>query len=149
MIPNKIKDQFKDWDVLVVDDEPDSLEVARRWLKLAGANVVTADNGQKGLDAAIEYIPRFILADLTMPVMDGWELLYELKRNPRTERIPVIALTAHALSGIREQTIRAGFVDHIPKPLSPHKFIEHVVGIVRQVPELAELLPVSEYPGSF
>lgn len=147
--PNKIKDQFKNWNVLVVDDEPDSLEVASRWLKLAGANVITASNGQKGLEAAIEYVPKFVLADLTMPVMDGWELLYELKHNPSTDHIPVIALTAHALSGIKTQTLQAGFVDHIAKPLNPHKFVEQVVGIISQVPELAELLPISEYPGGF
>ena len=149
MTPNKIKDQFKNWNVLVVDDEPDSLEVASRWLRLAGANVITASNGQKGLEAANEYIPKFILADLTMPVMDGWEMLYELKHNTMTKHIPVIALTAHALAGIKAQTLQAGFVDHIAKPLNPHKFVEQVVGIVSQVPELAELLPISEYPGGF
>lgn len=145
MAPNKIKDQFKGWVVLVVDDEPDSLEVASRWLKLAGATVLTANNGRDGLAVATEHLPRFILADLTMPVMDGWEMLYEVKQNPLTEHIPVIALTAHALSGIKAQTLQAGFVDHIAKPLNPHKFIEQVIGIVSQVSELAVLLPASEY----
>ena len=145
MAPNKIKDQFKEWVVLVVDDEPDSLEVASRWLKLAGATVITANNGQDGLAMATQHLPRFILADLTMPVMDGWEMLYEIKQNPLTEHIPVIALTAHALSGIKAQTLQAGFVDHIAKPLNPHKFIEQVIGIVSQVSELAVLLPASEY----
>jgi CheY-like chemotaxis protein len=149
MTPKKIKDQFKNWNVLVVDDEPDSLEVASRWLKLAGANVITANNGQRGYEAAVEYVPKFILADLTMPVMDGWEMLYEIKHNSDTEHIPVIALTAHALSGIKAQTLQAGFVDHISKPLNPHKFVEQVVGIISQIPELADLLPISEYPGGF
>ena len=136
----KIKDRFKDWVVLVVDDEPDSLEVASRWLKLAGAQVVTASNGRDGVSAALEHNPRFILADLTMPVMDGWEMLYEIKQNAQTQSTPVIALTAHALSGIKMQTRQAGFVDHIAKPLDPHKFIEQVIGIIEDVPELADIL---------
>ena len=136
----KIKDKFKDWVVLVVDDEPDSLEVASRWLKLAGAQVVTASNGRDGVSAALEHHPRFILADLTMPVMDGWEMLYEIRQNAQTQNTPVIALTAHALSGIKMQTKQAGFVDHIAKPLDPHKFIEQVIGIIEDVPELAAIL---------
>lgn len=136
----KIKDRFKDWVVLVVDDEPDSLEVASRWLKLAGAQVVAASNGRDGVSAALEYNPRFILADLTMPVMDGWEMLYEIRQNAQTQNTPVIALTAHALSGIKMQTKQAGFVDHIAKPLDPHKFIEQVIGIIEDVPELAVML---------
>lgn len=139
----KIKDKFKDWVVLVVDDEPDSLEVASRWLKLAGAQVVTASNGRDGVSAAHKHNPRFILADLTMPVMDGWEMLYEIRQDALTKDIPVIALTAHALSGIKMQTRQAGFVDHIAKPLDPNKFIEQVIGIIEDVPTLAGLLPIS------
>jgi CheY-like chemotaxis protein len=136
MIINK----FKGWDVLVVDDEPDSLEVARRWLMLAGANVLTATNGKDGLAAAREKKPRFILADLTMPVMDGWEMQFELKRDPSTAHIPVIALTAHAMQGVKERALTAGFVDHIPKPLQAQKFIFQVYQIVASMPQLASLI---------
>ena len=75
-----------------------------------------------------------------MPVMDGWEMLYEIRQNAQTQNTPVIALTAHALSGIKMQTKQAGFVDHIAKPLDPHKFIEQVIGIIEDVPELAAIL---------
>ena len=133
-----IKNQFKGWNILVVDDEPDSLEVASRWLKIAGANVLTAENGRDGLEIAKAERPHFIIADLTMPVMDGWELLHELRQDPETAHIPVIALTAHAMQSVKQRAIQVGFVSHIPKPLSPIKFVDQVADIVREVPELAK-----------
>src|SRR5687767_11588072 len=94
MASELIKNKLKGWTVLVVDDEPDSLFVAARWLKLAGATVLSAENGKDGLELARLMQPRFILTDLTMPVMDGWEFQYELRGDPSTKSIPVIALTA-------------------------------------------------------
>jgi CheY-like chemotaxis protein len=135
------KDSLRDWDILVVEDEPDSLEVATRWLKLAGATVLTADNGKKGLEAARQHHPRLILADLTMPVMDGWELLYELKQQIETAGIPVIALTAHAMPTTKVRTLEAGFVAHISKPINPQKFVSQILSIINSVPELAAQLP--------
>jgi CheY-like chemotaxis protein len=135
-----IKNRLAGWEVLVVDDEPDSLEVAARWLKLAGASVLRAENGQEGLELALSRFPQLIIADLTMPVMDGWELQYELRHNPATAHVPVIALTAHAMSSTRERVLAAGFVDHISKPLNPTKFIDQVLNIITKVPELADLL---------
>jgi CheY-like chemotaxis protein len=140
MASELIKNKLSGWTVLVVDDEPDSLFVAARWLKLAGATVITAENGKEALALARSIQPRFILSDLTMPVMDGWEFQYELRQAPSTSSIPVIALTAHAMSGIREQVLTAGFFDHIPKPLSPTKFLEQVLGIIERIPQLKALL---------
>ena len=132
-----IKDQLKGWIVLIVEDEPDSLEVAMRWLKLAGADVYTAENGREALKICNEVKPHLIISDLTMPVMDGWELLYELRQSPDTANLPVIALTAHALSTVRDRALEAGFIAHIPKPLSPTKFIDQIISIIKDVPELA------------
>lgn len=137
MFPGNIKNVFLGWDVLVVDDEPDSLEVATRWLKISGATVYTAINGRAGLARAREVKPRFILADLTMPEMDGWELLYEIKQDLDLQNTPVIALTAHAMHSTKERAAQAGFVAHISKPLDPLNFVSQVVSIVEGVPELA------------
>src|SRR5690349_11576246 len=111
------------WRVLVVDDEQDSLEVARMMLELAGATVLTAINGQEGLAMVDKTRPHFILSDLSMPVMDGWHMMRELSLDRRTNEIPVIALTAHAMSGDRERAMQAGFANYISKPLDPDKFI--------------------------
>src|SRR5947208_14725892 len=95
------RDTLKDWDILVVEDEIDSLEVAERILKFYGAKVHSATNGQQGLDMLITQSlhPRFIICDLSMPVMSGWEFVDQLKRNRATLDIPIIALTAHAMIG--------------------------------------------------
>lgn len=128
------------WEVLVVDDEPDSLEIAKRLMKMAGATVHTANNGKEALDSIHEYRPQLVLTDLSMPVMDGWGLLHELKQDRRTLEIPVIALTAHTMPGDRDRAIVAGFHNHIPKPLDPTKFIQQLVNIVTDIPELKQQL---------
>src|SRR5262245_13223240 len=94
---------------LVVDDEPDNVGVVLRLLNLMGAGVVTAENGQEGLEKAHLHHPHVIFADLSMPVMTGWQMLYEVKHDADLEKIPVIALTAHAMSGDRERVLSAGF----------------------------------------
>ena len=130
------------WDVLVVDDEADSLEVASRILRFYGANLYTATNGLEGLDLiqnkAIR--PKFILSDLSMPQMDGWGMLYELKKDRTTLDIPVFALTAHAMVGDRERAITAGFHNYLTKPLTPATFMSDLLKLLEGVPELAAAL---------
>lgn len=135
-MPSLVKDQLREFVVLVVEDEPDSLEVATRWLRLAGATVLLACNGRQGLEIATQHRPDFILADLSMPVMDGWEMQSELRNNPDTAAIPVIALTAHAMQSVKDQVMEAGFVAHISKPLDPNKFIGQVLEIAKDAPGL-------------
>lgn len=128
------------WHVLVVDDEEDSLAVASMLLEMAGAEVVTANNGLEALERVKEHSPRFILSDLSMPEMDGWRLMLELNRNRATTHIPVIALTAHAMSGDRQRAIEAGFVNYLTKPLDPDKFIEQLLNLLVEIPEFTPLL---------
>src|SRR5690349_12143762 len=85
------------WTVLLVDDEPDNLEVVEVYFSFLGATVKTAQNGQQALDALKTYRPNLILLDLSMPQMDGWETQTQLKANPETRDITTIALTAHAM----------------------------------------------------
>jgi CheY-like chemotaxis protein len=140
---SKIPRVMVGWQVLVVDDEPDSLDVARMMLELAGARVRTATNGKEGLASVDQERPHFILSDLSMPEMDGWHMMQELNRDRRTADIPVIALTAHAMSGDRERAMQAGFVNYIPKPLDPDKFISQLLNIVTETPELRAAVPNS------
>ncbi|MCB9436737.1 MAG: response regulator [Anaerolineales bacterium] len=131
---------LKNWKVLVVDDEPDSLEVATRMLKFHGATVFNASNGADGLDSARRHKPDFILSDLSMPELDGWGMLYELKNDRATLEIPVFALTAHAMVGDRERAINAGFHNYLTKPLTPATFMAQLLGLLEGVPHLAEAL---------
>lgn len=128
------------WDVLLVDDEPDSLEVAQRILKFYSANVLAAENGQEALAIAVKARPKFVLTDLSMPVLDGWGLLYEMRQDPRTLETPVFALTAHAMTGDRERALAAGFHNYLTKPLMPATFINDLLLLIEGVPELASQL---------
>ncbi|GIK67625.1 MAG: hypothetical protein BroJett018_54190 [Chloroflexota bacterium] len=128
---------LKGWTVLVVDDEFDSRMVAEIMLEDAGARVVTATNGREALERLRQEKPRFILSDLSMPVMDGWQLMAELNDNRATAEIPVIALTAHAMVGDRERALAAGFRNHITKPLSADKFMKQLLAILEDQPEFS------------
>jgi len=123
------------WTVLVVDDEEDSLDVASRLLKMAGARVYSAGNGLEALDLIKQNKPDFILSDLSMPEMDGWALMHTLNKDRATSDIPVIALTAHAMTGDRQRALSAGFVNHITKPLDPEKFIQQLLNILTDLPQ--------------
>jgi CheY-like chemotaxis protein len=131
---------FQGWDILVVDDEPDSLEVAYRLLKLAGASVTVARNGQEALEKVTQQRPKFILTDLSMPDVDGWEFLYQLKQVEANVGIPVIALTAHGMTGDRERVMAAGFHNHITKPLDPTKLIQQLINLLVELEEFKPLL---------
>jgi CheY-like chemotaxis protein len=136
------RDILQGWDVLVLDDEPDSLEVATRVLRFYGAVVHNASNGKEGLAKLREMSPkpRFIISDLSMPEMDGWAFLYELKQDRSTMDIPVIALTAHAMAGDRERGIQAGFHNYLTKPLTPMTFMSDLLRLLIDVPEFATAL---------
>lgn len=135
-------DLLKGWDVLIVDDEPDSLFVAERLLKKCGANVLTANNGAAGFDLAQRTRPQFIVSDLSMPGMSGWEMLHNIKKTPILSHIPVIALTAHAIEGDRQRAIEVGFHNYLTKPLRPETFINDLLRLLLDVPDIAvRLMP--------
>ena len=126
--------------ILVVDDEPDNLEVVAVLLQMCDADVLVAFNGQEGLEIAREALPKFIICDLSMPVMSGWEMIHILKNDPVTKDIPVIALTAHAMTGDKKRALAAGFHNYLSKPLQPATFIHDFLQLVADTPTMAELL---------
>jgi CheY-like chemotaxis protein len=130
------------WDIVVLDDEDDSLEVAEIILDEYGANVHTASNGQDGVDTVRRVKPRFVISDLSMPVMDGWGFINELKANRELSEIPVIALTAHAMVGDRERAVAAGFHNYLTKPLTVDTFMADLLRLLIDIPELAEDLNI-------
>lgn len=128
------------WYVLIVDDEPDNLDVARRMLEKAGAHVLMAENGAEALNIINHQHVDFVLCDLSMPVMDGWMLIEELNQDRRLAELPVIALTAHAMNGDRERAIQAGFVNYITKPLDIEKFVTNLLAILVDIPVFSKRL---------
>ncbi|MFZ4469213.1 MAG: response regulator, partial [Pirellula sp.] len=88
--------------VLLVEDNELNRDMLSRRLQRRGFTVMLAVDGQQGIDMAIEQLPELILMDMNLPVIDGWEATKTLKTNPATQKIPVIGLTAHAMTGDRE-----------------------------------------------
>jgi two-component system, cell cycle response regulator DivK len=103
--------------ILVVEDNPMNLELVRDVLTSASMKVVGANTAQEGLAAASEIKPDLILLDIRLPGMDGYAMLERLRGNSLTASIPVVALTAQAMVGDREQALAAGFSEYIPKPI--------------------------------
>jgi two-component system cell cycle response regulator DivK len=137
------RDLLNGWTIVVIDDEPDSLEVARYILKYYGATVHTAVNGQQGVALVSQVRPRFVISDLSMPKMDGWGFLEALRQQTNgAEKIPVIALTAHAMRGDRERAIEAGFHNYLTKPLTVTTFMDELLKLLLDIPELSEYLSV-------
>lgn len=120
--------KVNEWVVLIVDDEPDNVSVARKILVYNGANVHVARNGVEGL-ALLQQLtpsPTFILLDLSMPEMDGWEMLARVRDMRALQDIPVIALTAHAMAGDKEKVLNAGFNGYIAKPFRIASFLDEI-----------------------
>src|SRR5258706_9850282 len=146
-MPTEIRrDILQDWPVLVVEDDPASMEVAAFMLRFYGAKVDTATNGQEGLALARASLPRFILTDMSMPILDGWTMLEEMKKDRKLSSIPVIALTAHAMPGDREKAIAAGCHNYLTKPLTAATFINSLLNLLVDIPELRDVLAISAAP---
>jgi CheY-like chemotaxis protein len=112
--------------VLVVDDYPDAREMYGEYLEYCGFEVVQASNGMEALQRALDTAPDIILMDLSLPVMDGWEATRRLKADKRTESIPVVALTGHALAGISEGAKKAGCDSFVTKPCLPEDLVKEI-----------------------
>jgi len=116
----------KDWVILAVDDSPDNLYVLQAALRHFGARVFTASDGAEGLKKLAEIQPNIILLDLAMPSVNGWQMFESVRGNPETAHIPIIAVTAYAMSGDRERVLRAGFNGYISKPYDIGKLVEQI-----------------------
>jgi two-component system, cell cycle response regulator DivK len=104
--------------VLYVEDNDDNIYMLRRRLERKGIEVIVARDGEQGIAAAIREHPDLILMDLSLPVIDGWEAVRRLKSAPATRAIPIIALSAHAMTGDREKALAAGCDDYDTKPVN-------------------------------
>jgi CheY-like chemotaxis protein len=129
------QDILNGWTIVIIDDEPDSLMVAEIILQEYGANVYTAENGRAGLELIREIKPNLVISDLSMPVMDGWGVIFNMKNDHNLMDIPAIALTAHAMPGDRERTIAAGFHNHMTKPLTASTFLTDLLKRVIDLPQ--------------
>lgn len=112
--------------VLVVDDYQDAREMCSEYLTFSGFRVAEARDGFEALEKAFELRPDVILMDLSLPGMDGWEATRRLKKDDRTRKIPVIALTGHALAGHSDGAKQAGCDSFLTKPCLPDAMVAEV-----------------------
>jgi len=112
--------------ILSVEDSPDIRALVRMLLTAAGHEVLTANDGQAGVEAARRECPDLVLMDLSLPVLSGWEATRQLKSDPATAAIPVLAVTAHAMQGDRERALAAGCYGFLPKPIDERTFVSEI-----------------------
>lgn len=112
--------------ILVVEDQEDNRQILRDLLASAGFDMVEAENGEAGVQAAADEKPDLILMDIQLPVMDGYEATRRIKADPALKSIPVIVVTSYALSGDEEKARAAGCDGYVTKPYSPRQLLAKV-----------------------
>jgi CheY-like chemotaxis protein len=112
--------------ILLVEDNEMNRDMLSRRLMRKDYTVLIATDGQQGVDMAVSEKPDLVLMDMSLPVMDGWAATRTLKASPDTAGIPVIALTAHAMSGDREKALAAGCDDYDTKPVDFTRLLEKI-----------------------
>jgi CheY-like chemotaxis protein len=104
--------------ILVVEDNLDNMTLIVDVLQTLDYEVLQASNGLRGVEIATAQKPNLVLMDLSLPLLDGWAATRQIKANPATQHIPVIALTAHAMLGDRQRALDAGCDDYVTKPIN-------------------------------
>jgi len=123
--------------ILLVEDHEEIWDFLSRRLKRRGYEVVVATDGQQGVDKARSEHPDVILLDMNLPVMDGWTAAGHLKKDPGTARVPIIALTAHAMSGDHDKAIAAGCDDYHAKPVDFSRLLVQIEALTGGAPTAA------------
>lgn len=109
--------------ILLVEDNDMNRDMLSRRLSRRGYTIVTALDGQAALDLVASAAPDLVLLDMSLPVIDGWEVARRLKADARTRTVPVIALTAHAMAADRERALAAGCDDFDTKPVDLERLL--------------------------
>jgi len=120
--------------ILLVEDNEMNRDMLSRRLERRGYEVVIAVDGQQGVDLAQSAAPDLILMDMSLPVIDGWEATRQLKAMDRMKGVPIIALTAHAMSGDREKALDAGCNDYDTKPIELPRLLGKIEALLGSKP---------------
>ena len=112
--------------ILIVEDNEMNRDMLSRRLKRRGFEILFATNGEEGIEQAHAQSPDLILMDMSLPIIDGWEATRQLKASQATQKIPIIALTAHAMTGDRQRALNAGCDDFETKPIELEQLLEKI-----------------------
>jgi len=129
--------------ILLVEDNEMNRDMLSRRLQRKGYEVVLAVDGPSGVETARTQAPELVLMDMSLPVLDGWEATRLLKADAATRHIPVIALTAHAMSSDREKALEAGCDDYDTKPIELSRLLGKIEVLLRRGETISagELIP--------
>ena len=116
--------------ILLVEDNEMNRDMLKRRLERRDFTVLVAEDGVKGVAMTTAEKPDLVLMDMSLPEMDGWQATRELKANEDVKHIPVIALTAHAMSGDREKAMEAGCNDYETKPIDFERLLSKINGLL-------------------
>lgn len=116
--------------ILLVEDNKMNLDMLSRRLVRKGYEVIAAPDGAEGIAMAVAEQPQLILMDMSLPVLNGWDATRQLKADPTTAHIPVIALTAHAMAEDREKALAAGCDDYATKPVDLAQLLEKMTNLL-------------------
>src|ERR1051325_11434968 len=117
--------------ILIVEDNEENRDSLSRRLQRRGFEVLSAGDGNVGVAMAQSEKPDLVLMDMNMPVLDGWEATRQIKAAPETQDLPVIALTAHAMSGDRDRALGVGCADYHTKPVDFPKLLAQIEAILK------------------
>ena len=112
--------------ILLVEDNEMNRDMLSRRLVRKGYEVIIAIDGEQGYNIACSELPDLILMDMSLPVIDGWEVTRQLRNTPETKEIPIVALTAHAMAGDREKALEAGCDDYDTKPVEFSRLLDKI-----------------------
>jgi two-component system, chemotaxis family, sensor kinase CheA len=118
------------WHVLIVEDEYDSIQMMSKILHHHGIHVSVANNGLECLKYLEHHQPTLIIMDLALPEMDGWQTLDRIRKNPSTNNIPVVAITAYHSVNVEDDAKKAGFNGYVPKPLDTQALVKYLERVV-------------------
>ena len=118
--------------ILLVEDNEMNRDMLSRRLIRSGYDVVLAVDGAEGVAMAASAAPDLVLMDMSLPVLDGWEATRRLKGDPETRRLPVIALTAHAMAGDEKKAREAGCDDFDTKPVEYTRLLSKIEGLLQK-----------------
>jgi len=121
--------------ILIIEDTENNRVLLTRRLRPRGYDIITAEDAEKGLLLVESERPDLVLMDVGLPGMNGWDATRQLKSNPATKHVPVIALTAHAMDGDREKAIAAGCDEYEIKPIDFNRLFEKIDRLLAQRPQ--------------
>jgi len=119
---------------LVIEDHEDNMKLITFILEKNGYSTIRAENGAKGIELSRKEKPDFIILDIQLPDMDGFEVLREIRRSEINGGIPIIAMTSYAMSGDRDRLLTAGCNGYIEKPIDPVTVMNQIREVIGEVP---------------